>query len=319
MAKLPPLLPLLFITATTAAPPSNCSTAAATTLAALLDCRTTAAHADQRFPLRKRVKALHDWRDPSFTYDATTSRKIHSMLGLSWKNNYNVVTENGHEWCVLQRFGWSCAGPRYARVLSETRPYNASGFQLDAFDNGTVLVADGNSFFAEKVAMLVCGLSLSDVDIWQLQKEWNGELFFSNSVLVHHRRKDVWLLLFDNDDSWQNHDSQPVVEFLLAAKMTPSIVVIGSTNRGMASYGGPFCTGCKDQHGEVKSKSYTNAFPHTRLVYDVGRGLPSNCSSKNYDCADSGPGPASVHHTCFPGPVARYAEDLAERINKAYK
>lgn len=132
----------------------------------------------------------------------------------------------------------------------------------------------------------------------------------------------MWLLLFGNDDGFQNHDSAPIVDFLKDFKMTPSIVLIGSTNEGkyQANDGRwlSWCTDCKNEHHEratIKRKQYATAFPKARLIDRTGRILPNNCRADFKNCPRHKASPYG--HTCFPGPLARFAEDLADEIKRS--
>lgn len=102
------------------------------------ECTGSLSNASQNFPGGKHLGALHDWHDASYPFEVTERTR---PLGVSWQQNHDIVTNHGHEWCVLQRLGWSCVGDHYAKVLSNVKPYSGQAFQLDYFSTGTVIVA----------------------------------------------------------------------------------------------------------------------------------------------------------------------------------
>ena len=111
---------------------------------------------------------------------------------------------------------------RYESVLSRTPPYNASIFALGQLPRGTRVLADGNSHFAEVVVTWAC--ESDGVDVWKV-----GSLE-SNSLLVHHRGRDVAMLLIDNERRYQAHASTEAPRLLRRLGFRPHVVLLGNSN-----------------------------------------------------------------------------------------
>jgi len=77
--------------------------------------------------------------------DYSDYKHIQYGKNLTWKDNHDIVRENGHVWCSLVKPNWACFGEHYAAVLRATRPYQSYRFQLSTLPLNTRILADGNS------------------------------------------------------------------------------------------------------------------------------------------------------------------------------
>ena len=164
-----------------------------------------------------------------------------------------------HEFCSLAaRDNWVCMGEHYESVLRNTLPYNRS-LSLDAFPKGTRIFAEGNSFFAQKVSLVICN---SQAKFWLLDGT------NSNSMLAYNSDRDVGLLLLDNDQPWNNNFTRTVA--MLKTAWKPTLIVLGDLNKAKLL-----------KQSTARIQEYRDAFPHRRVpvVPCGGRGLPNDCGA----------------------------------------
>jgi len=127
------------------------------------------------------------------------------------------------KWCSLQRDNWSCVGDKYIRMLKTTAPFKIQSFNLFSLPSGTKILAEGNSYVAELIIPLFCESSYSSsVDIYKL----DGNI--SNSYLYKDKRRDIELLLIDND-SWDFHP-EDLIKSLLRVNFKPTLILLGHIN-----------------------------------------------------------------------------------------
>ena len=195
-----------------------------------------------------------------------------------------------HTYCSLaSRDNWVCIGDRYEAVLRTTPPYNRS-LSLDAFPAGTRIFVEGNSFLAQKVALVLCG---SDAEFWKV----DGELV--NSMLAYDSKRDVGLLMLDNDYDWNPYFNRTTK--MLREAWVPTLVVLGDLN-------GHLDPGRHSNQSESAAiervNEYSDIFPSVPVIACGGRGLPNNCSAfgqNKYLGVCSKGHPNDPNHQCLPG------------------
>jgi len=177
----------------------------------------------------------------------------------------------------------------------------------------------------------ICGSR--DVKVWTFDHSnwgWNA-----NSIVAHSSVNNATFILIDNNEKYQQNFSMGTINFMRGIRFVPDVLVLGVRN-----YVNP-----QDKYLALKISiaRYRDAFPRASVVSfatnSVGR---LDCSVENFpypgNCSNcSVPGdleePACrridkkldkfVHpwawhgHQCFPGPIARVAEEAMLRILKA--
>ena len=185
-------------------------------------------------------------------------------------------------------------------------------------------------YFAERLTPFICGSR--DVKVWTFDHNGGG-----NSIVAHSSVNNATFILIDNDEKYMQNFSMGTINFMRDIRFVPDVLVLGVMNEGVNGGFSP------EEHLQIKIARYRDAFPRASVVSfatdSVGR---LDCSAENFphpgNCSNcSVPGdleePACraidkksdkfVHpwgrtgHQCFPGPIARVAEETMLRILKA--
>ena len=188
-------------------------------------------------------------------------------------------------------------------------------------------------YFAERLTPFICGSR--DVKVWTFDHKGG-----SNSIVAHSSVNNATFILIDNDEKYMQNFSMGTINFMRDIRFVPDVLVLGVTNEGTYKR---IQAISPEEHHQIKIARYRDAFPRASVVSfatdSVGR---LDCSAENFphpgNCSNcSVPGdleePACraidkktdkfVHpwgrtgHQCFPGPIARVAEETMLRILKA--
>ena len=117
------------------------------------------------------------------------------------------------------------------------------------------------------------------------------------------------IFLFDNDKDLNSHPNK-VVDIFDKIKLKPNVIVLGHFNNVRGEDWGVSRT--------VRRSIYQKAFPAAHYVVpkDYIFGGSPFCAADMLDCHSD---EEINHHRCFPGPIARIAEQLAANISFAFK
>lgn len=220
---------------------------------------------------------------------------------LSWTEIERTVNEAGHPFCVVNRDNWSCQGNRYRNVLLSTAPYDPL-LTLSTFPRGTRIFAHGNSYFAQKIATILCN---SPADVWSFAKATH-----SNSLASADDLNDVALLMLSNHVKW-DHDINETAVRLHAAAMTPDLILLGDINADAR-------TGFDHVFPHERRAFWQGEFPHASVVEFPNKGtfehrgweVPKGCRADFFDCGEG------MVHACMPGPISRVAEGMVTYMKK---
>ena len=171
-----------------------------------------------------RVKDLHA--------TASATHGIRGEASFTWEENRRDVVASGHRWCALVRDNWACVGTRYRSTLSKTPPYSASAFSLASLPHGRRILADGDSFMAQKLLSIVCESDRggnANASTWKVSNPYSSGGDNSNSVLWHNARADILVLVIDNDWYYQRNASLPLIGTLRRVQFQPHLIVLGRT------------------------------------------------------------------------------------------
>ena len=163
--------------------------------------------------LNKATNMLHDVRP------AQERTPNYGNATFTWQDVERTVTMSGHPMCVLSRGNWACEGERYGAVLRSTPMFNQS-LGLGAFPRGTRIIAQGNSYFAQKIDTILCN---SRVDIW-------ADSGATNNLIAADHGNDIVLLLLDNDARWNRNQTALVAAVRASSMGDPGLVVLGDLN-----------------------------------------------------------------------------------------
>lgn len=191
----------------------------------------------------------------------------------------------GHQWCMLARDDWSCAGDRYTRMLNSTPRYNST-LSFDRWPAETRVYAEGNSILAQLLYTVLCE---SQAEIWKI----DGTA--SNSIIAFSQ-SGASMFLLDNHDFW-NYNTSRSMALLKDIGFEPTVIVFGDFNGGGEKFS-------KTRRGNI----FKNQFNRSLSVSVPGR-FPSTCCADFSNCREVG-----CIHGCFPGPIIRDAEDLVRAI-----
>lgn len=242
------------------------------------------------------VKALHNYFPNSTVQNLKVPfRPIRSSeleVLHSWKNVANEVREGGHPWCSLYRDNWSCVGEAYKEVLRNT-PLFDHKFNLNAFPHGTNIYVEGNSHMGELISTIIC--NTVGVESAMMLGGWNG-----NSLYVKSLQNNAAILLICNHARLQTNPEKSL-GLLKKVNFSPNYIIRGSVNE-------IHCKGqtCPTGLGQAHHDIYMAEFPNALYLPFEGRRLPKNCNADFQNCIVGG------GHTCLPGPINEYAEDLAK-------
>lgn len=214
-------------------------------------------------------------------------RDVGETILQNWSFVSNEVEEAGHSWCSLYRDNWACVGDRYKEVLQQTPLYNQS-FALDAFPSHSNIYVDGNSIIGQLISTIICNSKHVD-HVWLLEGST------SNSLFVKSTQPNITLLLVCNSIKLQNSPADTLT-FMKTINFTPDYIIRGITNNKVKN----------DDHHKI----FTEEFPFATYLNTTinHRNLPDNCRADFRNCEQG------IGHTCLPGPVNTFAEQLVRNI-----
>jgi len=207
-----------------------------------------------------------------------------SKCAFSWEQVADSMV-GCHQWCLLARDNWSCAGYNYTRVLNTTPCYNSS-LSFDRWPAEMRVYAEGNSVLAQLLFTVLCN---SHAKVWKISRSCNSVFAIAKS--------GASMFLLDNHEFWNLNTSRSMA-LLKNIGFDPTVIVYGDFNsRGELS---------KTERRDM----FKNAFDRSRLVNFTPRKQKTCCA----DWKNCAPGVAGCVHGCFPGPINRDAEDLVRAI-----
>eukprot|EP00529_Nitzschia_sp_RCC80_P020795 CAMPEP_0113519022 /NCGR_PEP_ID=MMETSP0014_2-20120614/43297_1 /TAXON_ID=2857 /ORGANISM="Nitzschia sp." /LENGTH=399 /DNA_ID=CAMNT_0000416711 /DNA_START=87 /DNA_END=1286 /DNA_ORIENTATION=+ /assembly_acc=CAM_ASM_000159 len=231
----------------------------------------------------------------------------------NWSYVAKTVTDTGHPWCALYRDNHQCIGSQYQSVLRQTPLFNIASYDLNHVDipDNSRIVVEGNSWMAELVYTIIC--NTESVQVWLLDGDIN------NSIFAYTPIKNISLMLISNHYPL-NESPENSLSFLNDIQYTPNYIVRGTIN-GYAA-------------GSIKlrlkhRKIFMAKFPQASYLEYVGRRLPTSCRADFHDCEDITTMKICTKftdsqrkkkeddeggHTCLPGPINAYAEELVRSI-----
>ena len=223
---------------------------------------------------------------------------------LTWPVVERTVARSGHPMCALIRDNWACQGARYGAVLQSTPLFNQS-LALGAFPRGARIIAQGNSYFAQKIDTILCN---SRVDIWH-------DSGATNSLVAVDDENDIVLLLLDNHARWNRNQTATVAAIHASLMGAPSLVLLGDLN-GNSHDSSPHY---EHSYPSERRSFWRGTFPNA-FVFEFGEALkgewelPRGCEANFYDCRDNSNGTGTVGHDCMPGPINRVAEGMMSHM-----
>ena len=181
-------------------------------------------------------------------------------------------------------------------------------------------------YFAERLTPFICGSR--DVKVWTFDHNGGG-----NSIVAHSSVNNATFILIDNDEKYMQNFSMGTINFMRDIRFVPDVLVLGVTNEGTYKR---IQAISPEEHHQIKIARYRDAFPRASVVSfatnSVGRldcsaenaPHPGNCSNCSVPgdleepaCISRGGRRVRTGHQCFPGPIARVAEEAMLRILKA--
>lgn len=249
---------------------------------------------DIEFPFNK-----FDFRNP-----VSTARKV--RFNSSYEYLSKTLDQAGFSFCGVMRDLWGCDGDDYHKMLAQLKPFNMTRF-IHKVPPQSVIVGEGNSYLAELWAPVLCA---------EQMLLWKVDGFFSNSFVGYWPRKDVLLLLFDNDSRFNWYTHVDLVDFLESYGLEPTVLTVGAENRQMYP----------PELKKLTNTQHTASFreqlaPNTPIIERFGlEALNSStclsanhsrwgdCSSTRYRQGDSGS--PQTAHGCYPGPLFRASEQF---------
>jgi len=172
--------------------------------------------------------------------------------------------------------------------------------------------------------------------VWTFDHRGGGD-----SIVAHSSVNNATFILIDNDEKYQQHFSMGTINFMRDIRFVPDVLVLGVTNKAMN--GKEIQPKKPEENFQITIARFRDAFPRASVVSIATNSVERlDCSAENSphpgNCSNcSVPGdleePACraidknsdkfVHpwgrtgHQCFPGPIARVAEETMLRILKA--
>jgi hypothetical protein len=225
----------------------------------------------------------------------------------SWASVEETLHAGGHEFCGVVKDIWSCDGDHYINVLQRTKPFNESIF--DSLTNGITIFGDGNSYFCELWAPVLC---LPSIKLWKI------DAIYSNSWIAYDPEKDILLLLLDNDWVYnEKYQSQSQKNLLVKHDVKPSVVLLGLENiiKGKEKRGQiPI-----DASGRINFTQHL--FPNVPIIKAFGQEALQSDDCKAfaphdhvYEDSLGNCSTVEVGHACYPGPVLRGAEFMWNEV-----
>jgi len=222
----------------------------------------------------------------------------------TWPEVERTVARSGHPMCALTRDLWACKGARYGAVLQSTPLFNQS-LALGAFPRGARIIAQGNSYFAQKIDTILCN---SRVDIWHDSGP-------TNSLVAIDDENDIVLLLLDNYAAWNRNQAATVAAIHASLMGAPSLVLLGDLNANSPDSSPHYEHSYPSERRSFWRGTFPNAF-----VFEFGEtpngewGLPGGCGANFFDCRDGSNRTGSAGHVCMPGPINRVAEGMMSHM-----
>mmetsp|Transcript_43326 Transcript_43326/g.97206 ORF Transcript_43326/g.97206 Transcript_43326/m.97206 type:complete len:380 (+) Transcript_43326:51-1190(+) len=213
----------------------------------------------------------------------------------AWAAIDAVIDKAGHRRCGTMRDSWSCNSPLIAAMLNRTRVWNSSFDLFKKLPPGTQIIGFGNSLLAELVHTVICNhdwdVVISSPDIR------------TNSVVAHSNTSNITLALISNDQDIDG-SMKPwhAADLVRRANWRPHIFLVGSLNSKREKKDASFRA--------ERRKHLLTASPDAAIVDLPGKHTGDCCTTpvcgNSEDCESRFiPG-----HTCLPGPILRYAEQL---------
>jgi hypothetical protein len=194
----------------------------------------------------------------NMVHDIRSAAKKTPNLGgatFTWPEVERTVAGSGHPMCALIRDNWACEGERYGAVLRSTPLFNQS-LTLGAFPRGTRIIAQGNSYFAQKIDTILCS---SRVDIWH-------DSGATNSLVAVDDENDIVLLLLDNDAEWNRNQTSIVAAIQAPCISAPTFVLLGDLN-GNSPDASPHY---EQSYPSERRSFWRGAFPNA-FVFEFGK------------------------------------------------
>jgi hypothetical protein len=221
----------------------------------------------------------------------------------SWASVDQTLHAGGYEFCGVVKDIWNCEGDHYINVLQRTKPFNESIY--DGLANGITIFGDGNSYFCELWAPVLC---LPSIKLWKI------DAIYSNSWIAYDPKKDILLLLLDNDILYnEKYQSQQQKALLVKNDVKPSVVLLGEENpiKGIEN---PI-----DTSGRINFTQHI--FPNVPIITAFGTPALQSDHCKAFSPQDhvfenslGNCSTVKIAHACYPGPVLRGAEFMWNEV-----
>ena len=163
---------------------------------------------------------INDYRNP------VSVRRGLRFPNMTYEYVSEVLSQHNQTFCGVVKDIWACHGDHYFDVLREMPPFNKSSFTRTVHP-GSVIVGDGNSYFAEMWAPVFC---MPSVLLWKLDG------YSSNSYAAYWPKKDVLILLIDNDQRFTFASQDRLRQFFERHGVTPTVLVLGVENHLNGTY-----------------------------------------------------------------------------------
>mmetsp|Transcript_26769 Transcript_26769/g.62641 ORF Transcript_26769/g.62641 Transcript_26769/m.62641 type:complete len:388 (+) Transcript_26769:95-1258(+) len=242
------------------------------------------------------------WQTPNWAEKLWSEHWKPSRYGgaKAWAEVDAVIDKAGHRRCGTARDSWSCNGIGYARELNKTRLWNAS-FDLFRLPPGTQIIGFGNSMLAELVHTVICN------------HQWDIVMpspdIRTNSVIAHSNSSNITLALISNDQDIDGSmkPSHPA-DLVRRANWRAHVFVVGSLNN-------------KQEQNATWKDARRNLLgatsPDATIIDLPGKHTGDCCSTLGCGHSKGCENKFIPGHTCLPGPVLRYAEQLVHVMHQA--
>ena len=195
----------------------------------------------------------------------------------TWKDNYDLVTKSGHQWCQLVRDNWSCCGDRYRQLLLNTSRFD-NAYSFDSLPSGSRIFIEGNSFMAQHILLNLC--NTKDFTIYQIKnRDGANTPFQMGSIVALNEKKNVSIVTFCNNNKL-NWNFTKTIEAL--STFRPTLICLGNLN---LSWEKEYTANISKQYFSIEQrlKRYRDTYK-TRVVVWSRADQPAGCEANFKNC-----------------------------------